>query len=164
MLRLTVSQSDSMSRCQAHSETCDQMLLSVWRLLSESGCLVSVGRPLWREVGAVTCHSQSVVIYPERRVVVSVYRTCSENIDNILVWTHDVQLSIYHRIWSSFLRVGRFLFKTCRGCPHRPDEKNVSREVILKQQDDRSGHLISLQHYESCFNNRQDNSRCPKLW
>jgi hypothetical protein len=52
----------SVSRCQAHSETCDQILLSVWRLLSESCCLVSVGRPLWREAGFVIC-PQSVVIY-----------------------------------------------------------------------------------------------------
>jgi hypothetical protein len=35
-LRLTVGQSVSMSRCQAHSGTCDQILLSVRRL---SSCL-----------------------------------------------------------------------------------------------------------------------------
>jgi hypothetical protein len=52
----TDGQSVSMSRCRAHSGTCDQILLSVRRLLSES--LVSVGRPLWREVGSVICHSQ----------------------------------------------------------------------------------------------------------
>jgi hypothetical protein len=51
------------SRYRTHSETCDQILLSVWRLLSESCCLGSVGRPLWREVGSVICHSQCVVIY-----------------------------------------------------------------------------------------------------
>jgi hypothetical protein len=43
--------------------TCDQILLSVRRLLSESCCLVSVGRPLRREVGSVVCHYQSIVIY-----------------------------------------------------------------------------------------------------
>jgi hypothetical protein len=59
----SVSQSVSMSRHRAHSGTCDQILLSVWRLLSKSFCLVSVGRPLWRQVGSVICHSQSVVIY-----------------------------------------------------------------------------------------------------
>jgi hypothetical protein len=62
-LRLTVSQSVSMSRYGAHSGTCDQMLLSVRRLFSESCRLVSVGRPLWREVASVTCPSQSVIIY-----------------------------------------------------------------------------------------------------
>jgi hypothetical protein len=51
----TDGQSASMSRCRARSGTCDQILLSVRRLLSESCCLVSVGRPLWREVGSVIC-------------------------------------------------------------------------------------------------------------
>jgi hypothetical protein len=32
-------------------------------LFSESCCLVSVGRPLRREVGSVICHSESAVIY-----------------------------------------------------------------------------------------------------
>jgi hypothetical protein len=50
----------SMSRRRAHSGTCDQILHSVRGLLSES---CSVGHPLWREVGSVTCDSQSVVIY-----------------------------------------------------------------------------------------------------
>jgi hypothetical protein len=45
-LRLAVSQSVSMSRCRTHSGTCDQILLSVRRLSSESCCLVSVGRTL----------------------------------------------------------------------------------------------------------------------
>jgi hypothetical protein len=58
-----LGQSVSMPRYRAHSETCDQILLSVRRLFSESYCLVSVGRPLWREVGSVICSSQSVVIY-----------------------------------------------------------------------------------------------------
>jgi hypothetical protein len=59
----TDGQSVNMSRHRAHYETCDQILLSARRLLSESCCLVSVGRPLWREVGSVICHSQSTVIY-----------------------------------------------------------------------------------------------------
>jgi hypothetical protein len=59
MLRLTVS----MLRCWALSGTCDQKLLSVQKFLCESSCLVSVGCPLWPEVGSVICHSQSVVIY-----------------------------------------------------------------------------------------------------
>jgi hypothetical protein len=62
-LRLMVSQSVSMSRCRAPCGTCNQTVLSVRKLLPESCCLVSVGRPLWREVGSVICHSQSVVIY-----------------------------------------------------------------------------------------------------
>jgi hypothetical protein len=45
-LQLTVSQSVNISRYRAHSETCDQILLYVRRLLSESCCLVSVGHPL----------------------------------------------------------------------------------------------------------------------
>jgi hypothetical protein len=56
-LPLTVGQSVSMSRYQVHSGTCDQILLSVRRLFSESCCLVSVGRPLWRQVGSVICRS-----------------------------------------------------------------------------------------------------------
>jgi hypothetical protein len=43
-------QSVSMSRYRAHSGTCDQILLSVWRLFSEICCVVSVGRPLWQQV------------------------------------------------------------------------------------------------------------------
>jgi hypothetical protein len=59
----SVSQSISMSSYRDHSVTCDQILISVKRLLSESCGLVPVGCPLWREVGSVICHSQSVVIY-----------------------------------------------------------------------------------------------------
>jgi hypothetical protein len=40
-----------MSRCRARSGTCNQILLPVGRLLSESCGLASVGRPLWREDG-----------------------------------------------------------------------------------------------------------------
>jgi hypothetical protein len=48
-----------MSRYRAYSETCDRILLSIRSLFPESCCLVSVGRPLWREVGSVVCISQS---------------------------------------------------------------------------------------------------------
>jgi hypothetical protein len=51
-----------MSRYRAHSETCDQILLSVRRLLSESCCLVSVGRPLWQEFWSFTVCSNLTVI------------------------------------------------------------------------------------------------------
>jgi hypothetical protein len=44
--QLTVGQSASMTRYRVHSETYDHILLSVRRLLSESCCIVSVGRPL----------------------------------------------------------------------------------------------------------------------
>jgi hypothetical protein len=44
-----------MSWCRAHSGTCDQILLPVWRLLSESWGLVSVGHPLWGEGGSTVC-------------------------------------------------------------------------------------------------------------
>jgi hypothetical protein len=40
-----------------HCRTCDQILI-----LSEFCCLVSLGRPLWREVGSVSCQSLSSVI------------------------------------------------------------------------------------------------------
>jgi hypothetical protein len=59
----SVSQSVSMLRCRAHSGTCNQIFISVRRLMSKICCLVSVGRPLWREVESVICYSQSVVIY-----------------------------------------------------------------------------------------------------
>jgi hypothetical protein len=51
----SVSQSVSMSRCRAHSGPCDQILLSVRRLLSEICGIFSVGRPLWREDGSAIC-------------------------------------------------------------------------------------------------------------
>jgi hypothetical protein len=38
-------------------------LVTRYYFLSECCCLVSVGLPLWREVGSAICHSQSVVIY-----------------------------------------------------------------------------------------------------
>jgi hypothetical protein len=52
-----VSQSVSTSWCRAHCGTCDQILI-----LSECCCLASVVRPLWREVGSVSCQSLSAVI------------------------------------------------------------------------------------------------------
>jgi hypothetical protein len=58
-LQLTVGQSVSMSWYRAHSGTCDQILLSVRRLFSETCCLVFLARPLSREVGSVICKSQS---------------------------------------------------------------------------------------------------------
>jgi hypothetical protein len=48
----TDSRSVSMSRCRAHSGTCDQILLSVQRVMSESYRLVSVRCPLRREAGS----------------------------------------------------------------------------------------------------------------
>jgi hypothetical protein len=55
----TDGHSVSMSSCGAHSATREQILPSVWRLLSESCCVVSVGRPLWPEVRSVSCQSKS---------------------------------------------------------------------------------------------------------
>jgi hypothetical protein len=46
-----------MSWCRAHSGTCDQILLPIGMLLSESCGLVSVGRPLWREDGCAICRA-----------------------------------------------------------------------------------------------------------
>jgi hypothetical protein len=51
----TDGQSVLMSRHRAHSATCDQILLSVRRLLSEICGPVSVGRPLWRGDGSAIC-------------------------------------------------------------------------------------------------------------
>jgi hypothetical protein len=70
-------QSVSMSRYRAHSGTCDQILLSVRRLFSESCCLVSLGRPLWREVGSVFSKSKYVSM--------SRYRAHSGTCDQILL-------------------------------------------------------------------------------
>jgi hypothetical protein len=47
----------SMSWLRAHCGTCGQILI-----LSEFCCLAYVGRPLWREVGSVSCRSLSAVI------------------------------------------------------------------------------------------------------
>jgi hypothetical protein len=76
-LHLTISQSVSMSRYRAHSETCDQILLPVRKLFSERCCLVSVGRPLRQEVGS----SQSVVIY--QYLHQSNYVTCVLEFSNL---------------------------------------------------------------------------------
>jgi hypothetical protein len=48
----TDGQSVSMSCCRAHSGACNQILLPVGMLLSESCGLLSVGQPLWREGGS----------------------------------------------------------------------------------------------------------------
>jgi hypothetical protein len=45
----------SLSWCRTHSGTCDQILIPVGRLLSESCTLVSVVHPLWRENGSAVC-------------------------------------------------------------------------------------------------------------
>jgi hypothetical protein len=56
-LQLTVSQ----SVCQGIEPILG--LVTRYYFLSEGCCLFCVGRPLWREVGSVICHSQSIVIY-----------------------------------------------------------------------------------------------------
>jgi hypothetical protein len=52
---MTDGRSVSMSRCRAHSGTCDQIILLVWRLLHESWCLGSIGHPLLREDSSEIC-------------------------------------------------------------------------------------------------------------
>jgi hypothetical protein len=47
----------SMYWCRDHFETCDQILLPVWRLLPESCGPVSVWCSLWREDGSAVCSS-----------------------------------------------------------------------------------------------------------
>jgi hypothetical protein len=109
-------QSVSMSRYRAHSGTCDQILLSVWRSSSESCCLVFVGRPLRREVGSVICLSQPVVIYqylhqaftlPRSRthiktdglsVIMSRYRAHSGTCDQILLSVRRLFSEIHYTL------------------------------------------------------------------
>jgi hypothetical protein len=58
-LRLTVSQSVSMSWCRAQFVDVWPDIDSFQEFGSGICCLVSVGRPLWREAGSVLCKSQS---------------------------------------------------------------------------------------------------------
>jgi hypothetical protein len=51
----TDGQSVSLSWCRGHSGTCDQILLPVRRLLSESCGLVCMERPLWQEDVSADC-------------------------------------------------------------------------------------------------------------
>jgi hypothetical protein len=98
-LQLTVSQSVSMSRYRAHSGTCDQISLSV-RKLSQSCCIVSVRRPLWREVGSVICPSQS---NNSPEFTSSIYVTCVLQFSNLYtIYTkfHSVP-SEYSRLCST---------------------------------------------------------------
>jgi hypothetical protein len=69
-------QSVSMSWCWAHFGTCDQILLPVGRLLSESWGLVSVRRSLWREDGSAIC--SAITQWSESR------RTCNHIL--LLIW------------------------------------------------------------------------------
>jgi hypothetical protein len=66
-LRLAVGRSVSQSVCLGVEPTLGLVtryyFLSEGWLLSKSCRLVSVGRPLWREVGPVIFHSQSVAMY-----------------------------------------------------------------------------------------------------
>jgi hypothetical protein len=57
--------------CRAHCGNCDQILI-----LSEICCLVSVGRPLWREVGPVSCRSPSAVIVHRQFFCLFFHFTC----------------------------------------------------------------------------------------
>jgi hypothetical protein len=54
-----------MSWYRALSGACDQILLLVGRLLSESCSVLSVGRPLWRQNGFEAC--SAVIKWPESR-------------------------------------------------------------------------------------------------
>jgi hypothetical protein len=62
MLRLAVDRSVSQSVCLGVVSTVE--LVIIYYFLSESCCIVSVGRPLLREVGSVSCHSLSAVFSP----------------------------------------------------------------------------------------------------
>jgi hypothetical protein len=54
---VTTDGQSASTRLGAHCRIFDQILI-----LSEICCLVSVGRPLWREVGSVSCQSLSTVL------------------------------------------------------------------------------------------------------
>jgi hypothetical protein len=62
MLWLTVSQ----SVCFGVKFTLE--LVTRYYFLSESCCVVSVGRPLWREVGSLSCQSLSSVFSPLSKI------------------------------------------------------------------------------------------------
>jgi hypothetical protein len=63
-----VSQSVNMSWCQVHSGTCDQMLFCL------KVAVFSVRRPLWREVGCVSC--QCLVHCQRFNIIYIVHVTC----------------------------------------------------------------------------------------
>jgi hypothetical protein len=92
----TDSRSVSMSRCQAHSG----ILLSVWRLLSESYCHVSVGHPLWGEVRSVICHSRLVV------------NGRTSQMDFIVICYFKTTVSILKKIISMYIKLKQELILT----------------------------------------------------
>jgi hypothetical protein len=99
-----------MSRYRAHFGTCDQTLLSVRRLFSESCCLLPVGRPLWREIGChlsfSVCSNLSVfILYPHLRVFVVFFSPCRQMPRKYLYWPRllpDKSFPIHHhQLWAS---------------------------------------------------------------
>jgi hypothetical protein len=78
MLRLMVSQ----SVCLGVKITLE--LVTRYYFLSESCCVVSVGRLLWREVGSVSCQSLSSVFSPLSKIQNNLHCTCFKYMQNIL--------------------------------------------------------------------------------
>jgi hypothetical protein len=70
MLQMTISQ----SVCLGVKSTLE--LVTRYYFLSESGRVVSVGRPLWREVGPISCHSLSAVFSPLSKMQYNLHCTC----------------------------------------------------------------------------------------
>jgi hypothetical protein len=70
MLRQTVSQ----SICRGVKFTLEPV--TRYYILSESCCVVSVGRPLWREVGSVSCQSLSSVFSPLSKIQYNLHCAC----------------------------------------------------------------------------------------
>jgi hypothetical protein len=66
----TDGQSVSVSWCGARSGSCDQIVF-FFPLPPQICCLVSVGRPLWREVGSVICQSFVNTVYSSQSVFTS---------------------------------------------------------------------------------------------
>jgi hypothetical protein len=58
-------------------------LVTRYYFLSESCCVVSVGRLLWREVGSVSCQSLSSVFSPLSKIQYNLHCTC-KYMQNIL--------------------------------------------------------------------------------
>jgi hypothetical protein len=144
----TDGQSVSMSRCRAHSGTCDQILLFVRRLFSES-CLISMRRPLWREARSVICRSH--VTTGGQSVIMSRYRAHSGTCDQIL-------LSVQRLLSESccFVSVGRPLWREARSVICRSHVTTDGQSVIMSRYRAHSGTcdqiLLSVQRFfsESC--------------
>jgi hypothetical protein len=93
-LQLTVSQ----SLCQGMEPTL--RFVTRYYFLSEGCCLVSVGRPLWREVGSVICHSKPKVV---NSIYIKHLRT------QIYIYIYTRYIYIYISVYIKHLRTQRYI-------------------------------------------------------